>query len=68
MQCRASAADSVAVVVEPAGNNGRRLYAGVDISAPVDVIWGALTDYDSLGEFIPGLLPHTQKIYPANLH
>lgn len=55
MRCRASAADRVAVVVEPAGNNGRCLYAGVDISAPVDVIWGALTDYDGLGDFIPGL-------------
>ncbi|BDA51073.1 hypothetical protein COCOBI_17-2930 [Coccomyxa sp. Obi] len=55
MRCRASAADSVAVAVEPAGSNGRCLYAGVDISAPVDVIWGALTDYDGLGDFIPGL-------------
>lgn len=62
MQCKASAY-SVAVVVEPAGNNGRCLYAGVDISAPVDVIWGALTDYDGLGDFIPGLLEHKQTLY-----
>ncbi|KAK9902244.1 hypothetical protein WJX75_009271 [Coccomyxa subellipsoidea] len=52
---RASAAGSVAVTVEPAGKNAQCLYAGVDISAPVDVIWGALTDYDGLGTFIPGL-------------
>lgn len=54
VMCRASAASTVAVTVEPAGNNARRLYAGVDISAPVDVVWGALTDYDGLGTFIPG--------------
>jgi hypothetical protein len=53
-QCRASAADAVAVTVEPAGNNARRLYAGVDVYAPVSVIWSALTDYDGLGDFIPG--------------
>lgn len=55
LQCRASAAGSVAVTVEPAGKNAQCLYAGVDISAPVDVIWGALTDYDGLGTFIPGV-------------
>ena len=40
--------------VEPAPNNARRLYAGVDVGAPVAVVWRALTDYDGLGSFIPG--------------
>ena len=40
--------------VESAPNNARRLYAGVDIGAPVSVVWGALTDYNGLGNFIPG--------------
>ena len=44
----------MAVVVEPATNNARRLFAGVDIAAPVAIVWDALTDYDGLGNFIPG--------------
>lgn len=44
----------MAVVVEPATNNARRLFAGVDIAAPVAVVWDSLTDYDGLGNFIPG--------------
>ena len=47
-------APDVAVVVEPATNNARRLFAGVDIAAPVAVVWDSLTDYDGLGNFIPG--------------
>ena len=47
-------APDVAVVVEPATNNARRLFAGVDIAAPVAVVWDSLTDYDGLGKFIPG--------------
>ena len=47
-------ADEVAVLVEPASNNARKLYAGVDINAPVSIVWNALTDYDGLGNFIPG--------------
>ncbi|KAK9804217.1 hypothetical protein WJX72_001629 [[Myrmecia] bisecta] len=45
----------VAVEVEKAARNSRRLYAGIDIAAPVELVWGALTDYDGLGTFIPGL-------------
>ena len=47
-------AASVSLEVEPAPNNARRLYAGVNIAAPVRVVWDALTDYDGLGNFIPG--------------
>ena len=32
----------------------RILYAGIDIDAPVAVVWQALTDYEGLGNFIPG--------------
>ena len=53
----------MAVTVEPAGKNAQRLYAGVDISAPVEVIWGALTDYDGLGTFIPGLSPCKIRVH-----
>ena len=45
----------VAVEVEPAPSNGRCLFAGVDITAPPDVVWQALTDYDGLDSFIPGV-------------
>ena len=45
----------MALVVESASNNARKLFAGVDIDAPVSVVWDALTDYDGLGTFIPGM-------------
>ncbi|CAL5228575.1 g11732 [Coccomyxa viridis] len=48
-------ASEVALLVEPASNNARKLFAGVDIAAPVSVVWESLTDYDGLGTFIPGL-------------
>lgn len=44
----------MALLVEPASNNARKLFAGVDIAAPVSVVWESLTDYDGLGTFIPG--------------
>ena len=50
-------ATEVAVIVEPASNNARRLFAGVDIDAPVSIVWDSLTDYDGLGNFIPGPAP-----------
>jgi len=56
--CAAVAVRSaVAVDVEPAPSNGRCLFAGVDIGAPPDVVWAALTDYDGLDSFIPGAPP-----------
>lgn len=44
----------VAVEVEQGPSNSRRLYAGIDIAAPWDAVWTALTDYDGLADFIPG--------------
>lgn len=43
------------VSVEPASGNSRCCYAGINISAPVESVWGALTDYERLGTFIPGV-------------
>ena len=51
-------AQSVDVTVERAARNSRRLYAAVQIAAPTDVVWGALTDYEGLGNFIPGAVSH----------
>lgn len=51
----AATCSGVAVEVEPAPSNGRCLFAGVDITAPPDVVWQALTDYDGLDSFIPGV-------------
>lgn len=44
----------VAVEMEQGPNNSRRVYAGVDIAAPWASVWSALTDYEGLGNFIPG--------------
>lgn len=46
----------VAVEMEQGPNNSRRVYAGVDIAAPWASVWGALTDYEGLDNFIPGAL------------
>jgi hypothetical protein len=45
----------IAVDIEAAPSNGRRLYASTDIAAPAFVVWNALTSYEKLGEFVPGL-------------
>ena len=42
------------MTVERGARNSRRLYAAVQIAAPINVVWGALTDYEGLGSFIPG--------------
>ncbi|KAK9818998.1 hypothetical protein WJX74_000169 [Apatococcus lobatus] len=61
LACRATAAGlgslvgPVAVEMEKGRSNSRHLSAGVEIAAPVSIVWAALTDYDNLGVFIPGL-------------
>uniref|UniRef100_A0A061R4I9 Polyketide cyclase dehydrase and lipid transport protein n=1 Tax=Tetraselmis sp. GSL018 TaxID=582737 RepID=A0A061R4I9_9CHLO len=35
--------------------NSRQLFAGIEINAPSEVVWNALTNYAHLHEFIPGL-------------
>lgn len=48
-------AEQVIVEVDKASRNARRLYAAVSIDAPLDHVWRSLTDYEGLGNFIPGL-------------
>lgn len=55
---RASVAElqeAIIVEVESGSSNSRRLFASVGIAAPWTVVWSALTDYDGLHTFIPGL-------------
>lgn len=61
------AAQSVQVTVERGARNSRRLYASVQIAAPVEVVWGALTDYQGLGNFIPGVLSHSMHARTVTL-
>jgi hypothetical protein len=51
-----SASQSVAVELTNTSFSSRKLNATVLIGAPLDVVWGALTDYDNLGTFIPSLV------------
>jgi hypothetical protein len=62
MQQAPGQAAAVAVEVEPGPNNSRRVYAGVSIAAPWASVWGALTDYDGLGDFIPGNIASKQVL------
>lgn len=47
--------ETIIVEVESGSSNSRRLFASVDIAAPWTAVWSALTDYDGLHTFIPGL-------------
>jgi len=46
----------VTVDVEKTSWNSRKLFAQVPINAPVNVVWGCLTDYEGLSSFIPSLV------------
>eukprot|EP00803_Ostreobium_quekettii_P009756 evm.model.scf_182.3 EVM.evm.TU.scf_182.3 scf_182:36096-39828(-) len=46
----------VDVRLEISPGNSRILAAGVDVQAPVEVVWDCLTDYEHLQDFIPGLV------------
>jgi len=43
------------VRVEDAPNNARRIFCAIDIFAPVDEVWGVLTDYENLQNVVPSL-------------
>lgn len=45
----------VGLAVEKIGRNKRRIRANIAIGAPLEAVWGILTSYDKLAEFIPGL-------------
>lgn len=46
---------NVEVVIEKGARNSRCVYAGIDVAAPKTVVWDALSAYDELHTFIPGL-------------
>lgn len=46
---------AVAVNVTNLGNNTRKVEAKIAIHAPLEAVWGVLTDYDRLADHIPGL-------------
>ena len=47
-------ASRVTVSVEKTERNTRNCFACIYIAVPLHIVWGALTDYDKLGTFIPG--------------
>lgn len=46
----------VDVRIDLVGPNSRAIFAGLPVAAPVEGLWRALTDYERLGDFIPGLV------------
>ncbi|KAG0576363.1 hypothetical protein KC19_5G074300 [Ceratodon purpureus] len=46
---------NVDLTVTNLGNNTRRVEAKIAIQAPLEAVWGVLTDYDNLADHIPGL-------------
>lgn len=49
-------AGGVSIQVDNTSWNSRRIYASISITAPVEMVWNALTDYDNLDSFIPSLV------------
>jgi hypothetical protein len=45
--------------MENVPGNARRIFAGIDIQAPVDDVWKILTDYDRLEAVVPNLVENT---------
>ena len=54
--CPPSPSVGVSIQVDKTSWNSRRIYASISITAPVEMVWDALTDYDNLGTFIPSLV------------
>lgn len=46
----------IKVDVEETSWSSRKLYARVSISAPVEIVWASLTDYDHLADIVPSLV------------
>ncbi|KAL2630283.1 hypothetical protein R1flu_014969 [Riccia fluitans] len=47
--------DAVEVTVEKIGSNMRKITARISVRASLEDVWSILTDYERLGDFIPGL-------------
>ncbi|KAI3805858.1 hypothetical protein L1987_21745 [Smallanthus sonchifolius] len=48
--------DDIEVEIEKVSNNRKRIRSKVAIDASLQTIWGILTDYERLPDFIPGLV------------
>lgn len=48
--------DCIEVEIEKISKNRRRIRSKVEIEASLETIWGLLTGYERLAEFIPGLV------------
>jgi ribosome-associated toxin RatA of RatAB toxin-antitoxin module len=46
----------VTVSIEKPSFSSRRIFVATSIAAPPESVWGALTDYEGLGDFIPSLV------------
>ncbi|KAL4425111.1 hypothetical protein ABPG77_008216 [Micractinium sp. CCAP 211/92] len=51
----ASRPAAVDITIEPGPNNSRCIWAGIDVAVPAEAVYAALTAYEQLGTFIPGL-------------
>ena len=54
----AGGADDLAVEVKRTGGSFA-VHAGATVAAPVALVWGVLTDYENLAQFIPGISKST---------
>eukprot|EP00238_Polyblepharides_amylifera_P009574 CAMPEP_0196574482 /NCGR_PEP_ID=MMETSP1081-20130531/4184_1 /TAXON_ID=36882 /ORGANISM="Pyramimonas amylifera, Strain CCMP720" /LENGTH=225 /DNA_ID=CAMNT_0041892511 /DNA_START=218 /DNA_END=895 /DNA_ORIENTATION=+ len=51
-------------VIQKMKKNTRRIHAAVEILAPASTVYGLLTSYDTLADFIPGLVENTvEEVY-----
>ncbi|KAI3679129.1 hypothetical protein L6452_38438 [Arctium lappa] len=50
-----SDADGIEVEIEKISKNRRRIRSKIAVEASLPTLWGILTDYDRLADFIPGL-------------
>eukprot|EP00584_Thalassiosira_punctigera_P022233 CAMPEP_0172556870 /NCGR_PEP_ID=MMETSP1067-20121228/69662_1 /TAXON_ID=265564 ORGANISM="Thalassiosira punctigera, Strain Tpunct2005C2" /NCGR_SAMPLE_ID=MMETSP1067 /ASSEMBLY_ACC=CAM_ASM_000444 /LENGTH=333 /DNA_ID=CAMNT_0013345789 /DNA_START=36 /DNA_END=1034 /DNA_ORIENTATION=+ len=44
------------VIMEKAPQNSRRIFAGIDIPASVEMVWNVMTDYENLQKVVPNML------------
>jgi uncharacterized membrane protein len=51
----ATASSNATLAVTNLGNNMRKMEATIAIRAPLEAVWGVLTDYEHLADHIPGL-------------
>ncbi|KAL2480880.1 Polyketide cyclase/dehydrase and lipid transport protein [Abeliophyllum distichum] len=47
--------DGIEIEIEKTGKNSRRIRSKVTMEASLETVWGILTDYERLADFVPGL-------------